>query len=46
VRDDVEFLDVIQLVSGITMVRNATPEQMKRVLSVALDGLRYGVDAG
>ncbi|WAX57561.1 TetR/AcrR family transcriptional regulator [Jatrophihabitans cynanchi] len=46
VRDDVEFLEVIQLVSGITMVRNATPDQMKRVLSVALDGLRYGVEAG
>ena len=32
----------IALVSGVTMVRNATPEQMKRVLAVALDGLRYG----
>lgn len=42
VRTDVEFSEAIALVSGVTMVRNATPEQMKRVLSVALDGLRYG----
>ena len=42
VRPDVEFDEAIALVSGVTMVRNATPEQMKRVLTVALDGLRYG----
>jgi AcrR family transcriptional regulator len=42
VRTDVEFAEAIALVSGVTMVRNATPEQMKRVLAVALDGLRYG----
>lgn len=42
VRSDVEFADTIALVSGVTMVRNSTPEQMKRVLAVALDGLRYG----
>ena len=52
VRPDVEFAEAIALVSGVTMVRNATPEQMKRVLTVALDGLRYGapgselIDAG
>jgi AcrR family transcriptional regulator len=42
VRSDVDFLEAIALVSGVTMVRSATPEQMKRVLTVALDGLRYG----
>ena len=41
VRPDVEFYDVIRLVSGITMVKNATPEEMRRILSFGLDGLRY-----
>jgi AcrR family transcriptional regulator len=41
VRDDVEFPDVIRLVSGITMIRNAEPADIRRVLAVALDGLRY-----
>jgi hypothetical protein len=41
VRDDVEFPDVIRLVSGVTMIRNATPEEIRRVLAMALDGLRY-----
>jgi hypothetical protein len=41
VRADVEFLDVIRLVSGITMIRNADPADIRRVLAVALDGLRY-----
>ena len=45
VRPDVDFAEAIALVSGVTMVRNATPEQMKRVLAVALDGLRYGASA-
>lgn len=42
VRTDVAFEDVMSLVGGITMMRNATPERMTRVLDVALDGLRYG----
>jgi AcrR family transcriptional regulator len=41
IRDDVEFEDVIRLVSGVTMIRNATPDDIRRVLTVALDGLRY-----
>ena len=41
VRDDVEFVDVIRLVSGVTMIKNATAADIRRVLSVALDGLRY-----
>jgi AcrR family transcriptional regulator len=41
VRPDVEFLDVIRLVSGVTMIKNASPDEVRRVLAVALDGLRY-----
>jgi AcrR family transcriptional regulator len=41
VRSDVGFTDVIRLVSGITMVKNATPEEIRRVLAMALDGLRF-----
>lgn len=41
VRSDVEFTDVIRLVSGITMVKNATPDEIRRVLAMALDGLRF-----
>jgi AcrR family transcriptional regulator len=41
VRPDVDFLDVIRMVSGITMIRHASADEIRRVLSVALDGLRY-----
>jgi AcrR family transcriptional regulator len=41
VRPDVEFIDVIRMVSGVTMIRNAEPEDVRRVLAMALDGLRY-----
>jgi AcrR family transcriptional regulator len=41
VRADVEFIDVIRLVSGVTMIKNASPDDVRRVLSMALDGLRY-----
>ncbi len=41
VRADVDFPDVIRLVSGVTMIRNATTDEIRRVLAVALDGLRY-----
>jgi AcrR family transcriptional regulator len=41
VRPDVEFTDVIRMVGGITMMRNAQPEDVRRVLAMALDGLRY-----
>jgi Transcriptional regulator len=44
VRPDVTFSDVVRLVSGILMVRFAEPEQIGRVLAVALDGLRYRPD--
>lgn len=45
VRPDVEFTDVIRLVSGVSMIKNATAVEMRRVLAVALDGLRYGAPA-
>jgi AcrR family transcriptional regulator len=41
VRPDVDFADVIRLVSGVTMIRNASSDEIRRVLAVALDGLRY-----
>jgi AcrR family transcriptional regulator len=41
VRPEVEFIDVIRMVSGVTMIRNAEPEDIRRVLAMALDGLRY-----
>jgi transcriptional regulator SbtR-like protein len=44
VRPDVTFSDVVRLVSGISMIRFAEPNQISRVLGVALDGLRYQAD--
>jgi AcrR family transcriptional regulator len=41
VRPDVEFMDAIRIVSGITMLKHGTPDEIRRVLGVALDGLRY-----
>jgi AcrR family transcriptional regulator len=45
VRPDVEFLDVMRMVAGVTMIRNADPEDVRRILAVAMDGLRYRPDA-
>ena len=41
VRPGVEFVDVIRMVSGVCMIRNAAPDDVRRVLRMALDGLRY-----
>jgi AcrR family transcriptional regulator len=41
VRADVEFVDVIRMVSGLCMIKNATPDEIRRVLRMALDGLRF-----
>ena len=46
VRPDAEFIDVIRMVSGVTMIRNASPDEIRRVLGMALDGLRYRGPAG
>jgi AcrR family transcriptional regulator len=41
VRPDVTITEVIQLVAGIGKVPATDPEQMERILRIALDGLRY-----
>src|SRR3954452_5016439 len=41
VRPDVTFSDAMRIVSGVSMIRHATPEEVRRVLAVAMDGLRY-----
>jgi AcrR family transcriptional regulator len=45
VRPDLEFIDVVRMVSGVTMIRSASPDDVRRVLAMALDGLRYGIDS-
>jgi AcrR family transcriptional regulator len=41
VRPDVSIDDVVQMVGGIAKIQNADPATVERILSVALDGLRY-----
>ena len=41
VRPDAEWMDVIRMIGGITMIKNATPDEIRRVLAIAMDGLRY-----
>jgi hypothetical protein len=41
VRPDVDFGDVARMVAGIVMVRVDDPRQVRHMLSIALDGLRY-----
>ena len=41
VRKDLTFDDVVKLVAGIAKSPGAEPEQINRILEVALDGLRY-----
>ena len=40
-RADTTIEEVIQLVGGIAKIQTATPEQLDRLLDMALDGLRY-----
>jgi AcrR family transcriptional regulator len=40
VRPDVDFMDVVRMVGGIATMANADPDQVDRILTVALDGLR------
>ena len=40
VREDVQFMDAVRMVGGIATMPNADPDQVERILSVALDGLR------
>ena len=41
VRTDTNFVDVVRMVGAIAMVPTEDPEQKKRLLELALDGLRY-----
>ena len=41
VRRDTNFMDVARMVFGIAAIPAADPEQIERILDVALDGLRY-----
>jgi AcrR family transcriptional regulator len=41
VRRDTSFGEVIQMVSGIAKISSSEPEQIDRILDIALDGLRY-----
>jgi AcrR family transcriptional regulator len=41
IRSDTDFMDVVRMVGGIAMVPTEDPEQKKRLLELALDGLRY-----
>jgi hypothetical protein len=41
VRDDVAIDEVIRMVAGIAKIPTDDPDEIQRLLAVALDGLRY-----
>jgi AcrR family transcriptional regulator len=41
VRPDVTFGDLTRMIGGIAAIRASDPEQIERILGLALDGLRY-----
>jgi AcrR family transcriptional regulator len=41
VRADTNITEVVQLVAGIAKIQSLEPEQVERILDMALDGLRY-----
>jgi AcrR family transcriptional regulator len=41
VRPDIDITEVIRMVAGISKMTTSTPEQIRRVLDIALDGLRF-----
>ena len=41
VRPDVTANEALRLVSGVLMVRSAEPDEINRLLDLAMDGLRY-----
>jgi AcrR family transcriptional regulator len=41
VRPDTNITDIARLVGGISVINATDPEQIERILDVALDGLRY-----
>jgi len=46
VRPDATFSDIGRLVGGIAMVPTVDPQQKERMLTLALDGLRYRPETG
>ena len=45
VRRDVDFPEVMQMIIGITKIPSGDPEQVERLVRIALDGLRYRPNA-
>jgi AcrR family transcriptional regulator len=45
VRPDVQFVDVMSLVIGVSKIPGADPGQVDHILRIALDGLRYRPEA-
>jgi AcrR family transcriptional regulator len=41
VRADTDFTEIVKMASGISQVKWAEPEQLDKILLLALDGLRY-----
>ena len=41
VRPDTNITDVVRMVAGISKMPSSTPEQIHRVMDMAIDGLRY-----
>jgi AcrR family transcriptional regulator len=41
VRADTDFTEIVKMASGISQVKWAEPEQLDKILLMALDGLRY-----
>jgi AcrR family transcriptional regulator len=41
VRTDTDFNDIGRMIGGIAGIRSTDPEQIERILELALDGLRY-----
>jgi AcrR family transcriptional regulator len=41
VRPDITAKDAFRLVSGVLMIRSAEPDEISRLLALAMDGLRY-----
>ena len=45
VRKDVDIVEVVRMVAGIAKMPSTTPEQIERILDLALDGLRFSPSA-
>ena len=41
VRADTDFTEIVKMVSGISQIKWAEPDQLEKILLLALDGLRY-----